>query len=81
MQRWDTVSTSTSNAGWRSQDSHAMTLHELLQDLVVRHAREESDTRPTAELVRAAAALLRRIADGYGRDRWSTSGGTKALAL
>jgi glycosyltransferase involved in cell wall biosynthesis len=46
---------------------------ELLQDLVVRLGREENGARPAAELRQAATALLRRIADGYGRDRWPMS--------
>lgn len=46
---------------------------ELLQNLVVRFAREENAARPMSEVRRAASALLRRIADGYGRDRWPMS--------
>jgi hypothetical protein len=46
---------------------------ELLQSLVARYAREESGARPVAELRRAVTALLRRIADGFGRDRWPMS--------
>ena len=46
---------------------------ELLQDLVGRYAREENGAQPVVELRRAGNALLRRIADGYGRDRWPMS--------
>ncbi len=46
---------------------------ELLQDVVARYAREENGARPMRDLRRAATALLRRIADGYGRDRWPMS--------
>jgi len=46
---------------------------DLLESLVVRYAREENGARPTAELRRSLNALLRWIADGYGRDRWPMS--------
>ena len=46
---------------------------ELLQGVVARYAREENGARPLRDLRRAATALLRRIADGYGRDRWPMS--------
>jgi glycosyltransferase involved in cell wall biosynthesis len=46
---------------------------DLLQALVVRHAREDNGARPLLEMRRAVTALLRRIADGYGRDRWPMS--------
>ena len=46
---------------------------ELLQDVVARYAREENGARPMRDLRRAATALFRRIADGYGRDRWPMS--------
>jgi glycosyltransferase involved in cell wall biosynthesis len=46
---------------------------ELLQCVVVRFARDENGARPMVEMRRAIDALLRRIADGYGRDRWPMS--------
>lgn len=46
---------------------------ELLRELVARYAREENGARPAADLPRVARALLRRIADRYGRDRWPMS--------
>ncbi len=46
---------------------------ELLQALVARCVREENGARPMPGLRRAAVAALRRIADGYGRDRWPVS--------
>jgi hypothetical protein len=46
---------------------------DLLQTLVVRYAREENGAQPLVELRRVVTALLRRIADGYGRDRWPMS--------
>ena len=46
---------------------------DLLQALVVRYAREENGARPLVELRRAVNALLRRFADGFGRDRWPLS--------
>ena len=46
---------------------------ELLGDLVTRYASEDNGARPGAPLRAAARALSRRIADGYGRDRWPLS--------
>jgi len=46
---------------------------ELLQSVIVRYAREENGAQPIVEVRRAVGALLRRIADGYGRDRWPMS--------
>ena len=45
----------------------------LLQNLVVLYARGENGAQPMVELRRAVSALLRRMADGYGRDRWPMS--------
>lgn len=57
----------------RIEDGPLPLERELLQDVVARHARQENSARPMAELRRAFTALLRRIADGYGRDRWPMS--------
>jgi hypothetical protein len=46
---------------------------DLLECLVVRYAREENGSQPMVGLRRTFTALLRRIADGYGRDRWPLS--------
>jgi glycosyltransferase involved in cell wall biosynthesis len=57
----------------RLQDEPTLLERELLQSLVVRYARDENSALPMPNLRRAANALLRRIADGYGRDRWPMS--------
>jgi len=46
---------------------------DLLRNLVVLYARGENGAQPMVELRRAVSALLRRMADGYGRDRWPMS--------
>ena len=46
---------------------------ELLQGVVASHARAENSARPLPELRQAAQALLRKVADGYGRDQWPVS--------
>jgi len=57
----------------RIEDGPLPLERELLQDLVASYARDENGARPMPELRRAVAALLRGIADGYGRDRWPMS--------
>jgi glycosyltransferase involved in cell wall biosynthesis len=57
----------------RLEDEPMALERELMENLVARYAREENGARPVPELRRAARALLRRIADGYGRDRWPMS--------
>jgi glycosyltransferase involved in cell wall biosynthesis len=57
----------------RIEDGPLALERELLQALVARYAREEHGARPMPGLRRAVTAFLRRIADGYGRDRWPMS--------
>lgn len=46
---------------------------ELLQEVMMTNAREQNGARPLPALRQAAQALLRRIADCYGRDHWPVS--------
>ena len=46
---------------------------ELLQGVVVAYVREDNGAQPLPALRKAVQALLRRCADGYGRDRWPMS--------
>ena len=46
---------------------------ELLGELVTRYASEENGARPGRPMRAVAQALSRRVADGYGRDRWPLS--------
>jgi len=57
----------------RLEDEPMALERELLQNLVARYVREENGARPMPGLRRAATALLRQIADSYGRDRWPMS--------
>ena len=57
----------------RLEDEPTALERELLESVVGRYVREENSAQPMPELRRAATALLRRIADGYGRDRWPMS--------
>jgi glycosyltransferase involved in cell wall biosynthesis len=57
----------------RLEDEPMALERELLQGLVSRYVREENGALPVPALRRAATALLRRIADDYGRDRWPMS--------
>jgi glycosyltransferase involved in cell wall biosynthesis len=58
----------------RRIEHEPMTLEsELMQGLVARHSRDDNGARPMTELRKATMALLRLIADGYGRDRWPMS--------
>ena len=57
----------------RIEDGPIPLERELLQSVVAQYTREENGARPLPNLRRAAIALLRRIADGYGRDRWPMS--------
>ena len=57
----------------RIQDEPLALEREFLQMFTTRYAREQNGARVLPELRRAAAALLLRVAYGYGRDRWPMS--------
>jgi glycosyltransferase involved in cell wall biosynthesis len=57
----------------RIQDEPLALERELLQTIVVEHVREDNGARALPGLRKALAALSRRLADGFGRDRWPMS--------
>ena len=57
----------------RLQSEPTLLERELLQGIVTRHARDQNTALPGPNLRQAATAFLRRVADGYGRDRWPMS--------
>jgi len=57
----------------RIEDEPLALERDLLQSIVVDYVREDNGARSLPALRKAATALLRRVADGYGRDRWPMS--------
>jgi hypothetical protein len=57
----------------RIQADPAALERDLLQETMVRLVREENGAQVTPVLHRLVTAMLRRMADGYGRDRWPMS--------
>lgn len=57
----------------RIQDEPLALERELLQTIVVDYVREDNGARPLPGLRKAVAALSRRLADRFGRDRWPMS--------
>jgi glycosyltransferase involved in cell wall biosynthesis len=57
----------------RIQDAPLVLERELLQAIIVEYVREDNGARPLPALRKAVTALSRRLADGFGRDRWPVS--------
>jgi hypothetical protein len=57
----------------RIQDEPLALERELLQAIVIEYVREDNGARPLPGLRKALIALSRRLADGFGRDRWPMS--------